>query len=316
MVYEDDLHLDTDGVTECNLSDVLHSLLAYDTPSPTASVALSQTCKRYYVSIGENIFDDDSPISYEQHTTKWAILGGSTNDEHSPNAAALAERSMLTRQPQYRSLYLGEIAMLVLFPDSTGSVTLTALLTYTDGTFATQNIALGTIRQYEPYCVPIGYNARNWASITPSKTIKSITLSALGETITLYPHDSDGLVHYKQFIYPNLLGGYDSLVCRGANSEGIQPTFEEAKLLRTATLPALAPQRKQYNARAQTVFVANTGYKSKSEILGLREMLMRGNAYVVEGGTLRPIVITSQNLSMLDSSAATQWALSFEYTYA
>lgn len=236
---------------------------------------------------------------------------------------------LLTTKPKKRQISIDHPEWLYVYPGvSNNDLYLRALITYQDGTLAYEDIvALGNHVSYRVKIINIGYPARQYQFIDPTKTIKSIELfinesevDTIDASIILIPVKitSDNV---RALYYHNSLGGLDSFICTGDKNQAIR-LFKD---LSNVALPlgyditkgaAQIQPIEQQLTRSVKVY---SGNKPKGEIEALDDLFLIKKAYelkIVNGSEeLFSIIPTTEQLKHPEDRSNLQNS-NFEYEYA
>ncbi len=224
-------------------------------------------------------------------------------DNYSGNISSFLSGNFLTWQPQLVETRYSQPQWLTYYNALDGDVLLNVKFYLKDGN--TSVITLATIASGE--CI---------SSNTQFAYIWSLLDSDKYGYYDVYVEDSSGIrLSYIQryvlvdttendtvFVFENTLGGVDSVVFTGANVYTPQHTYTNAVY-------------DELNCNLHTeqhgTYSQNSGYKTKREVLWLRDFFAMSSRYIVQEGILRPIVVDESTVS----NSNMEQLHSFEFTY-
>lgn len=181
---------------------------------------------------------------------------------------------------------------------------------FDDDTNSTGSISLGNLRDDEAKIVDISYALVDYDSIitSPATRIKKIevyvgTASSedSGDKITLIPYTPQGEV--LALYYANSYGGFDSLICTGANSQNLISEQEVTKRIMTHSEDInTTAQYKVVDAMARSSYTINTAFMPLGEVKALRDLSIKKPIRMmkeIDGvTTMVPYILEPNSLSM------------------
>lgn len=238
------------------------------------------------------------------------IIGGQATSEFhatSPANAWLAGRSYidfgkdlltgnaylwLSTRPRERRIHPQEKIVLYLLPLVSASAGLSVQIHFTDGTSQIDTSkTFGSLTAYRPVYL-------NYTIPAVTKSISHITFQAtgfsVGEKLTYRMIQNPG-PYFRQVLYLNSLGGFDSIAMVG-KTEVTQT--DSGEVFEGQLFPPLDAQEGNHRAINQTSVVGfklRTGWISLAERTALKDLTLRNEAYLVDGNKLVKLLITNSN---------------------
>lgn len=285
------------------LEAILRSYLDYDNPAADLYFLadMTKSIRRYRVDITEIV--DSVAGSVGTGTVKYVMLAGKTLRNFNetitrPSFTAAGNHTYLfltTRQLSRKMHWMQNEYMYILPLQNITSAQLTVLITYTDATTHSEPIALGNLAQYEGIIMRLADDYLDLNSYNPTKTIQHIELyinASSTERIKyqMYEPYTDNQV---TLYYANSLGGFDSLICEGATMDKVMYTKQLVNKLSTAAF-SLPDGDMLYNDPVITrKLELSSGYKSKADVMALRDLAVSGKVLMRDGDDFVPFVITN-----------------------
>ena len=190
------------------------------------------------------------------------------------------DRNFFTNQPRTKKISPLQPEWLYWYHDASGgNLKLYADITYTDGTTTTANVILDAAATADTiYRIPVGLqNNPAIAAVDGTKTIASYIVYAQSVTSTMFSEKFTYTVDYAVyrnrnfFLFRNLLGGYDTLWCRGDVSEGRNYGFTEYDPILNYDYAAADPGIKQQITDNLRGWNFNTGWLTLPQQQNLEE---------------------------------------------
>jgi hypothetical protein len=192
--------------------------------------------------------------------------------------------------PLNRRFHPSEKLFFYVLPVVSGSATLKAEITYTDGSSTVQNTSLGAVSIFRPFYINYNFPA---SSKTVAKVDFSITgLSGTAEKLNYQAIPNPG-PYFRQLIYLNSLGGYDSFPLLG---KAETTNTEAGEVFEGQLFPASASQFGNYQTFNQRSFISHTlrsGWIPLAERDALNDMLLRNEVYLLQANRLVKLLIAN-----------------------
>jgi hypothetical protein len=203
--------------------------------------------------------------------------------------------SLLTNQPAYKSTFIGatELISFIGWNNSSVSVATNVVVEgyYNDGTTFTFNIVRNTSsfrRQVRSFVFKTESIINTAGGNVKSFTIKLPTRSGFFSSATFQVVDAPAF--YSEFIFENLLGGYDVARLENISENGLERSFatydsiiESTQVIQEKVLDI------QYNSKQSYL----SGWVNKTEYEWLKEMLVSKYVKVYQNNVLYDIIIKS-----------------------
>ncbi len=231
-------------------------------------------------------------VGFEISNPAHAWLAG--KDYRSQGADTLIGKAylFLSTKPLDRRYHPSERIILFLLPLVNGPYVLRARRFFTDGSDSMdESHSLGLIPAFRPwylvYDIPV----------LPAKQISRIEFDMVGpagtkEMLIYRPIAKPG-PYFKQLIYLNSLGGFDSVALMGKSEES---HTDSGEVFESLPFPSTATQEgnfQTFNQKQFQSFVLRTGWITLPERRALMDLTLRNEAYLVEGTSQRKILITN-----------------------
>jgi hypothetical protein len=219
----------------------------------------------------------------------------------------------LSTKPLARRYHQDEKIILYLLPLVSGTATLRAIIHFTDGTTQSDTAkTFGSVSPYRPKYL-------NYTLPTVSKVIDYIEfditgLSGTAEKLTYKLISSPG-PYFRQLVYLNSLGGYDSIPLIGKTEETHTDSGEIFDGILFPPLDAQVGNLQSINQRSVEGFTLRTGWISFQERQALKDLTLRNEAYLVEGTKLNKLLITNAAYQ-LRKDGEFLYSLEFQARYA
>lgn len=281
----------TTDTAKAVINKALQGVLTYFLPNLTVSgsQAMPGPVKRYRLK-ARDVVDGVAQGSLVATDPGRAWLAGQSYTAQGTNLLTGKAYLFLTTRSLSRRLHPQEKIHLQILPVVSGTPTIRIKATFTDGTNQTDTVTLSAATALVPFAV-------NVTLPTYSKTAKTIEIDITGLTGTAekltYTLISNPTPFFRQLFYANSLGGLDHLGLSGKNEEINTPTGE---LFEAQEYPSANGQRgnsRSFNQRATDSLTLRTGYLSEAEARSLRDLMLRNEAWMVEGSSFRKIIISN-----------------------
>lgn len=283
---------------------ILQGSLNHFLPNLTisGSQAMPGPVKRYRLKI-RDIVDGEPVGSLVATDPGRAWLAGQQYLYQGTNLLGGRAYLFLSTRSLERRLHPKEKIHLQVLPISSGTPTVRIKSLFIDGTDQTNTVTLSPATALSPFAVNITLPAYNKTAHTIEIDITGLTGTAEKLTYKLISLPSP---FFRQLFYANSLGGLDHIPLTGKCEELNTPTGEifEAQSYPPPSGEAGGGNTRAFNQRATDSLILRTGFMSQAEKKSLRDLILRNEAYLLEGSSLRKIIL--QN---------TQWAVSTDDSY-
>lgn len=127
--------------------------------------------------------------------------------------------------------------------------------------------------------------------------------------------DSNHYENYRQFIFRNSFGIFETIRCTAVQSREAGYENNIIEHTRTFSFTERGGDNKKDKSFEVAKYVINTGWITKNELDWTRELFLSKEVYEIKDGVLYPVVITSESHGLGKDNDTLQNAL-FEYIYA
>lgn len=194
----------------------------------------------------------------------------------------------LSTRSTTRRLHPEEKIHFQMLPIVSGTPTVRYIATFTDGTTQTNTLTLAAATALVPFAVNITLPSY-------AKTVDHIEFDITGLTGTAekltYKLISKPTPWFRQLFYVNSLGGLDHIPLTGKCEEITTPVSE---LFESQPYPVSQDgNTRAFNQRAIDSLILRTGWMSLDELRSLRDLLLRNDAYILDGTALRKLVLNT-----------------------
>lgn len=219
----------------------------------------------------------------------------------------------LTSKPTTRRYHSQEKIFLYLLPLVSGTATLRAIITFTDGTTQSDTAkTFGSVSPYRPkYLV---YTLPAVAKVIDYIEFDITGLTGTAEKLTYKLISNPGPYH-QTLVYLNSLGGYDSFPLIGKTEETHTDSGEIFDGVLFPPLNAQAGNLQSINQRSVEGFTLRTGWINLQERQALKDLTLRNEAYLVEGTKLKKLLI-SNAAYQIRKDGEFLYSLEFQARYA
>lgn len=270
---------------------VLMGVLKGTVPDFTTTTAQSiEGLIKKYRLLARDVIGGDPAGAFTTTATAHSWLAGSEYPDYGIDLDGKAYL-FLTTKPLNRHFHPLEKIVLYMLPLVGGVATLQAIITFTDGTTQSDTTKnFGTVEIYRPkylvYTIP-----------EVAKTIAKIEFDITGlagtaEKLT-YKLISRPSPYFRQLIYLNSLGGFDSVPLIGKTQESETFTGDAFEAQQFPGTDSAEGNFKTFNQRSNKEFVLRTGWITKLQRDALSDMMLINQVYLLEGTKLRKILISN-----------------------
>jgi hypothetical protein len=281
----------TTDTAKAVLHKTLQGALSFFLPNLTVSgsQAMAGPIKRYRLK-ARDVVDGVSQGSFVTTDPGRAWLAGQSYTAHGTNLLTGKAYLFLTTRSLTRRLHPQEKIHLQVLPAVSGTPTVRIKAIFTDGTNQTDTVTLSAASALVPFAV-------NITLPTYSKTARTIEIDITGLTGTAekltYQLIAKPTPFFRQIFYANSLGGLDHICLTGKAEEINTPTGELFEAQEYPSANGQIGNTQAFNQRATDSLTLRTGYLSEAEARSLRDLTLRNEAWILEGTSLRKILITN-----------------------
>lgn len=354
--YTIELAPDADGVVVFDLAEALDGLIEEeyditldDSPKLTEVVTgpglenclCAHTIKPFTIQYYEVSGDPPTASTPEDLAADMAVVIGGVKWEYHPRtkyfedwvfplfaATAPKEIPFLTWQPDTKKIYKWQHEYLYFFNlDLTQMHLIVECFDTVQEIGTSLNIAIDDVGNYSIYRLPVGYNQLDIDSGLPDPfNVDSYRVAVVSnDGLTRYSAyrtfviETKKYAHERFFLFMNSLGGWDTVRTTGEGEHNVDYKWTAALRKLDTDYNGLKPVRKIFNKTNQETFKATTGFRRKSEITWMMELVNSSRAYEIlnypTDPFLVPIDFTSKKLELFKDKNFLQYA-QFEYQYS
>lgn len=281
----------TTDTAKAVIHKALQGALSHFLPSLTASGAQAMTgvIKRYRLQ-ARDVVDGEAIGSLTATDPGRAWLAGQSYTAQGNDLLTGKAYLFLTTRSLTRRLHPQEKIHLQVLPVVSGTPTVRIKAYFTDGTDQTDNEVLSAATALVPFAV-------NITLPTYAETVSYIEIDLTGLTGTAekltYRLISKPTPWFRQLFYANSLGGLDHLAFTGKCEELNNPTAEIFEAQEYPVSNGQLGNSRAFNQRATDSLILRTGYMSEAEARSLRDLTLRNEAWIVDGTSLRKLILSS-----------------------
>lgn len=333
--FEDALSLDTAFNAYGDISEIvkaeLFSEFEFPEVDPNCLVKRYNMVKPYYIRYAEQYGIPIAARQLQQISPQYALNGGVPfwkQKEYADAGTSFWDRMQydmifLTWMPNNMKIDPAQVVKLyfLVWNPAVINATCGGRCTFhlADGSTAIHNIAQG-MNFMDVWEIECGYAALNakfdFSTFSAAVLSYDIAVTFYGNDISesrTFIVDTTEYPNFRQFLFKNSLGGYDSLRITGIGE------FEQAeeRAFITESYPkefsVAWKQRKQVSLTGSIKMKVNSGWKTKEEIDWMQDFMLSDEVYEIIDDKIFPVVITSTSGPKHTDEQTPAYFMEFEY---
>jgi len=274
--------------------------------------------KRYRL-LARDLIDGVSSGGFQASGSGYAWQAGNRSNNLTRDRITGNSYIFLSRMPSARRIAKREdISLQILCLQAASGAGIAVTSTLPDGSTTSLTFPLGDLAQYRVYSFTIpGPSGTAANPIRMQVSIAAAGFSAATPSIT-YTTTPNPSPWSEELFMRNSLGGWDKIYCTG-KSQSAQAFASEVFEAQAYPDPMGAAGRgssRSFNQRANQQLILRTGFYSLSEHRAMMDLILRNEAYLINGNQLLPLIITnSSEVEDTDGSYLHACELTARYAY-
>jgi len=254
---------------------------------------INGACKRFRIK-ARNI-NDGVPLPTFQTSSPFYALKAGTPYPYPELPTDGAAYLLLTSLPLVRWVAPEELICFCFLPLSSGNAHIRLKFLKEDTESITDNIESISLTAFQPYYYNFTFPETESPFVYVELSVHGLTGTAPKIRFNLFRKSPN----FLQVFFANSKGGFDSFPMTGRKILGMEPqstTFESQLLNTNPTADTLETTA----AEARDFYVLRTPYLTESEILALRDMILRNQLYALKNGILHKLIIEKKQFNILE----------------
>jgi len=318
---------DLNGYAMWDLSKPLSSFCLSDGPDipPLDGNAIvdSKVVRKYYLRATELYGEPQIPHTSIKTSVYYVVYGGLPKERQNLSLVESLTnvgivnflvtskfKKLLSEQPYWLSwINLGE---------ELTDVKMIVELVYNDGTPYPFEAYTLNIAKYQKIIIPVGLDQLGANNFYPELTVVSYNVYLQHEGVKIsnemhFDVDNRFLQYKRIFLFQNSMGAFETLYTYGKKSNSYELERASAKIYQLKDFELEKGENVDLDITLENKEKINTGYKSRSEILSVRDFILSRWKLTYVNGKWWPISITSSSIDEFTDGNGL-YALSFEVT--
>lgn len=327
------LYPSAEGRMQFDVASLVECFVSQFIPSPTlkAPTICNSHIIRYRVKA--SLLDGVSILASIDPSTHYCMLGGLPVEEFYPDKFLTefigAQKQFLRYTTAKDPAYLDQVKYISFLATHVGDYTPVLRIKLSDGSLVNSPFTpINVITDYAVVCIPIGFGVLNLQALVP------VNLSVVWYEVLV--NDSNGLYceadrfyidhrpfyEYKDLLYPNSLGGVETIRIRGIIDHEVEVTQSKSEVVQLSKVfgNIVTHQYNNFYASEREVFKGETGYITKEQLIRLRDLLLQTLAYHVDEGRLLAVEVNAKTVKLFSArdsmfTMALEWRYGYDNNY-
>lgn len=327
------LYPSAEGRMQFDVASLVECFVSQFIPSPAMKAPTICTTHIVRYRVKASLLDGTAILASIDPSVHYCMIGGLPVEEFYPGKFIEEFIGNQKRFLRYKTAkdpaYLDQVKYISFLATHAGSYTAVIRIKLSDGSLITSPFTPIAINSdYAVVCLPIGFDALNLQALYAPhlspvwyEVLVSDEAGVYCEADRFYI-DHRPFYEYKDLLYPNSLGGLETMRMRGIIDHELEITQTKSETVQLAKVfgNIVTHQYTNFYASEREVFKGETGYITKDQLIRLRDLLLQTEVFHLDAGRLLGVEINAKSAKLFSSrdsmfSLALEWRYGYDNSY-